>query len=431
MLRRWQTMQRQVYKVALVSMLSFIALTGCQSTGRTVNSGPLLVGPGSAPALGTEERHYNYRSNVYLDVVVPVFNPGLPLDNKGQVDYDEIEEENIWPQLRRAEAKRFAIQTKRALEDTGAFGNVRVTPTPATTGDVFVLGTVDYSDSEVVQLTALVMDSRGKVWGKRQFEHTVSTGFFRDALNKDKNPYEPVFKQVASYVYDLLVKRSDADKRGIQEMTNVRYANYYSPEKFQKYIQTKRVRKSGNIPEHYEYSLLNVPHENDAMLKRIDALRVQENMFVDGLQDQYDAFEASTHDSYRMWQKETLPEAKAAREAQSARTTNQVVGGLLTAAAIFGAIKSDSNLEKGLTGAAAIGALYSFREASNRNEELHIHRETIDEMGENLDIAIGPQVVEFDDKTYELSGTAEEQYEQWKAHLRKIYELEKTPNKQL
>ncbi|VAX08076.1 hypothetical protein MNBD_GAMMA26-1721 [hydrothermal vent metagenome] len=423
------------YRFILLVML--LVLAGCQTTNnatRTDNSGqsqPLMVGPSGYTLQEKNNLTYTYNSDIYLDVVIPIFDPGLPLDAHGEIDYERVEEENIWPQLRRAEAKRFAIQTKQALEKIRAFGSVSVVPTANTTGDLFLLGSVDYSDSEIVKITATVVDSTGKIWGKRQFEHRVSTGFFRDSLNDNKNPYGPVFRQMGDYVYTLLLQRSEARKKTIKDTAMLRYAQAYSPEVFNQYVGTTLVGGMFGLQERYEFTLLSLPSENDAMLNRIESLRHQEQMFIDRLQDQYTAFDMNTVEAYRAWQKETLPEAKAARKARSDKTTKQIIGGLLTAAAIIGATQADSSLQGVLVAGAAVGAVYSFKRASELDAELSVHKATLNEMGENLDIALGAQSLELDNKTIELTGTAGEQYEQWKAHLYKIYQLEKTPYKAL
>lgn len=405
--------------------LILIGLMGCQSTTNNVTqTGPLMVGPSAQPALGSVAKSYRYNSNIYLNVAIPVFNPGLPVDKYGQVDYEEVDEQKLWPQLRRAEAKRFAIQTKKAMEKIGAFGAVNVVPSPNTSADIFVLGSVDYSDSERVQITATVVDSTGSIWGNKQFEHKVSKGFFRDATNKEANPYEPVFIQIADYVYNLLITTSESQKQTIQQTTEIRYAQTYSPETFNQYIDQQLIRGKRGTPDHYQFNLTGLPSEDDRMLQRINTLRTQDQMFVDRLQDQYLAFDAETEESYRAWQRETLPEVVAAREAKSDRTFNQILGGVLAVAAVAGALEADSDLEKGLTTVAGLGAAAAFKAASDRNAELGIHKSTIDEMGENLDINLSPSVMELNDKTIELTGTAGEQYEQWKAQLYKIYELE-------
>ena len=55
-----------------------------------------------------------------LDVIIPVFDPGLP------EDLEDYEDENIWPEIRRAEANRFAYKLKEKLDETGQFGSQSV-----------------------------------------------------------------------------------------------------------------------------------------------------------------------------------------------------------------------------------------------------------------------------------------------------------------
>ena len=52
-------------------------------------------------------------------------------------------------------------------------------------------------------------------------------------------------------------------------------------------------------------------------------------------------------------------------------------------------------------------------------------------MGQSLDIKVTPQVVELNEQSIELKGTATEQYTQLRQKLLEIYQLEATPNQQL
>ena len=416
-------------KVAVVICTVAITLTGCSSTPVT-STGPLMVGPGASSGNGSASRTYSYHSDIYLDVAVPVFNPGFPLDEKtGQIDYDELGEMDIWPQLRRAEAKRFAIQTKEAIEKTKSFGAVRVVPNANTTADLFVLGTILSSNSEVVEIQATVMDSSGEIWGQKTFEHQVSEYFFRDQTNKAKNPYGPVFQKIGDYVYNLLKSTSDSDKKKIKETTLVRYAQYYSPEEFNKYVRTSIEKKRGL--RYYKHELIGAPAENNKMLKRVEALRAQEQLFVDNLQDQYAVFDADTVTAYRTWQKETLPDVIAYREARKERNIKAGVGLALAIGSALLANNSSSNAGNVATAAGAIGAIKFGADAFKANADMKVHSSIIDEQGQGLDLSLNPTVMEFDDKQVELRGTASEQYEQWKAHLRSIYDLEATPQRSL
>ena len=117
------------------------------------------------------------QANIFLDVAIPAFSPGLPLDSFGEIDGDELEEEGIWPQLRRTEAKLFASEMKSALDNKKVFGSVSVTHDASTPSDLFVLGEIVKSDSEIVEIDVTVVDSTGEILGNKSFKHTVSKGF--------------------------------------------------------------------------------------------------------------------------------------------------------------------------------------------------------------------------------------------------------------
>lgn len=416
-------------RLSVVMTLSAIfTLAGCQSTQTDVTRvGPSMNGPSDSKALGKKERSYDYRSNIYLNVAIPVFDPGFPKDEYGNVDDEELVEEDIWPQVRRLEANRFAINTRDALSDTKAFGAVNVTPDANVSADIYVLGKINYSDTETVEIGVRIMDASNQIWGEKEFEYQVGEGFYRDALRKGKNPYGPIFKSIASYVYDLLLKQSEEEKKTIQRVANIRYASMYSPEAFGEYLE----ESSGFFSSHSTISLNGAPAKSDPMYQRVNVIKAKDQQFIDSLQDSYDTFYATTHDAYRAYQKETLPVAIDIRRKKEERTRAQVGAGVLAAAAILLSKNSGSTAGQVAGAAAGLGAVYSLNEAIQTNRELGTQRALLDEMGQNLDIKITPQVVELNDKNIELKGTAGEQYNQLREKLKEIYDLESTPSTQL
>jgi hypothetical protein len=411
-----------------ILFVCFMSLSACETLDTYNTDSIPRVGPAVGPQIYTEpkKKQYVYNSNTYLDVVIPVFDPGFPLDDHGDIDYNAVGKKGLWPQLRRAEANRFAVETKRAVEKLSTFGAVSVVPTATASADVYVLGSIKQSDSEVIKLSIDVLDSQGKLWGKRQFVHKVAKGFYRDRTNDNKNPYGPIFTQIADYVYELLKTKSETEKQTIKHITELRYAQLFTPEVFSQHLKLKKTW-SGN----YEYQLLSLPSENDSVVKRIKPLRIQDQLFIDRLQTQYEGFYAKSDDSYRAWQKETLPEILAAKQSKSDRNVRIGAGiALATMAVILGQNSSSSVGEFGaIAGVVASGVLLN--SAMNKNAELKVHKQSLDELGESLDLEISSQLIIHNDQTIELTGTANEQYQQWKNHLKAIYELEKTPNKQL
>ncbi|MBJ2128643.1 hypothetical protein JC525_06810 [Alteromonas sp. IB21] len=405
--------------LTVVATASFILLGGCGSTQTNVSSvGPSMVGPGVGQPLGAQRNSYNYNSEIYMDVAIPVFDPGFPTDSDGSIDYDEIEEEGIWPQVRRLEANRFAIATKEALGEIKSFGSINVTPDASALADVYVLGKINYSDTETVEIGVRVMDAKNTVWGEEEFEYRVSEGWYRDAMSRGENPNGPVFEQIAKFVYDLLIKKSEAYKQEVQMVSDLRYAQMYSPESFSQYLSQGR---KGEI------ELVSAPSESDPMLRRVRAIQAKDEQFIDSLQETYDSFWVTTEAPYRKYQKETLPEAKKIRELEAERTTKQVTAGLFAVASVLLGSNSSSTVGQVAAAGAGIAAIGSLSQAIQTNKELHAQRDLFDEMGQNLDIQVADQIVEIDNQRIELQGTAAEQYYQLRSRLKDIYDMEATP----
>ncbi len=415
--------------LAATFTLFALLLSGCQTTQTNVTSvGPSIAGPSKTPELGTAQRQFNYNSAIFLDVAIPVFDPGIPVDSRGNIDDKKVADEDIWPQVRRLEANRFAIDTKKALAATKAFGAINVTPDASASADVYVLGKINYSDTETVKISVRVMDATNDIWGEKSFEHRVGEAFYRDALRKDQNPYAPIFNDIAAYVYDLLIKKSDTEKKAIKQVSDLRYAAMYSPEAFSPYLVSKR---KSFTSRQTVFQLTGAPSPQDPMLQRVSLLQNKDEQFVDQLQDSYEAFYAETHEAYLKYQRETLPIAADIRKKKAERAAQQLVA---AGGAVLGImLAKNSNSAAGEVGAIAAGAaaVYSLSKAIETNRQVSAQRDVLSEMGQNLDIKVTPQVVELNDQTIELKGTASEQYTQLRQRLLEIYQVEATPDKQL
>ena len=64
-------------------------------------------------------------------------------------------------------------------------------------------------------------------------------------------------------------------------------------------------------------------------------------------------------------------------------------------------------------------------------DEAEVHTKLIEELGTSTDVELAPQVISFEKEQKKLTGSASEQFSQWRTFLKKIYELGKTPKVQL
>ena len=393
----------------LLFVLVLIGLGGCVGSGKEI--GP-LIGPSIDSPDSLDASPY---MGVRPDVVVMIFDPGIPEDP------DDYEKEGIWPELRRTEANRFAIALKKALQGTRIFGSVHVAPDTQVTGDLYVMGRIEESNGEDVEINVKVVDIAGKDWMNRDYGHRVKTYFWSNVRNEGEEPYQPVFDEAAKDIAELVRRRSDEELATLHHIAELRFAKAYADGTFAEYIE----ERGGRV------NLVGLPAENDPMLARVRALRVRDMLFMDQMQTHYTAFTQRTDKSYAAWQEHSLPEAKAKREAENEAIAKGILGALLAIGGAVAATQGYDNYDTGtfVAGAAAVGVGASLLGDSFQSRaESKVHADALTELGRSLDIEVAPQVIDLENKTVELTGNAREQFRQWRKFLKRIYAEESTPN---
>lgn len=397
---------------------SCFLLTSCVTPGMSSR-----VGPRVSSEVMTAAKIDPSSPKPKLDVIIPVFDPGIPEDDAALED-----DEEVWPELRRAEAVRFALILKEKIEATGKFGAVRVTPNAEATGDLYVIGKIIESNGLDVEIGVDVFDISGAKWYDEEYEHEVPEKFFKSIRNKGKDPYDPVFVEAAQDLVEHLDDADDTELALLKPVTEMRFGANFSEESFSEYI-----KDDGG-----EIELTGLPSEDDPMLRRIRAIWVRDQLYVDNLQQHYEAFNAKMAPSYTVWQKQSQEAQIALNEARVKQTT-QIVGGVLLAILGVGLAAASSNSGNAarsagaFAGAAAagVGSVILFSEGFKTGNETKFHASTLEELGESVDSELAPQVVEFEGETKKLTGNAAKQFAEWRSFLKQVYEQEKTPEKQL
>ncbi len=405
-------------KIFTLFIIFTFLLSGCATHNQTSST----VGPRPSSSYSKDVEKESMVTAPTLDVIIPVFDPGLPEDQSKDDNKD------IWPELRRAEANRFAYKLKEKLEATGQFGAVRVTPDQTATGDLYILGKIEESNGEEIAIKIEVVDISGKRWLDKVFEHEVSDDFYNDQRNKGLDPYDPLFEKAAAKIIDELNDHSLKELEELNYIADLRFGTSFSDKAFMQYMETKR-----GI-----FFLVSKPSDNDPMLKRVKAIRVRDQLFIDSLQDNYAFFSEQMDESYLMWQEQSLFETQAEREARR-KSIGQAIGGvLLIGLAVLAGVSGDRSDSTGSSAAGATGAILGglagaslLSKSFKTSEEAKVHRDSLNELGQSIDIDLSPQVIAFEKESVELTGDAKEQFAQWREFLQKIYSAEQTPDVQL
>jgi len=398
-------------------VISTFFLSACVTPGSRGNFGG--VGPQLSSEIGKGGGGTYSDNKPRLDIIIPTFNPGLSED----IDYVK---EGVWPELRRAEANRFALILKEELIKTNRFGAIRVTPNKDATGDVYILGSIEESDGRTVEINLELYDISGNQWFSKSFDHEVEETFYDVYRNNGKDPYVPVFTEAAEYIVDKLDNFSGNELNSLKSLTDLRFAASFSDDAFKEYLNF----------DGQNFELLGLPSKDNPMLIRTKAIRVRDQLFVDHLQDEYEFFNSSMNDSYSMWQKESMLESLAASKARNKAVGQAIFGVLAVGLAIASAASGSNsgynrNVGRDLaTVTGAVGGAILIKESFKTSAEAKIHRDALEELGRSIDLEVAPQVVAFEQKTVKLTGDANQQFAQWRAFLKKIYLQEETPEVQ-
>jgi hypothetical protein len=380
---------------SLVSLLLALSLlTGCVTETVKSTSVPVLDAP-DMPVPDAE----------LLDVGVVILDPGI-----SSVE----DEEQVYPEVRRAEATFMATELADVLAEQGGWGAVRVVPDERQFSDLLVRGTILQSDGEALELKIRVSDARGTLWLDKRYTGITSRYAYEQGTRTKQDPFLSVYRMIAN---DMLAafQRLPADERTtIRRVAEMRFARDFASGAFADYLNED---PSGQV------TLRRLPSEEDPMLARVRGLRQRHYVFVDTLQGHYTGFSDDMYTPYQEWRKASYEETVALRELENEAKREMIAGG----AAILAGIVAQSSGSRMTRSAGAIGVVGGgalLKRGLEKRAESNIHSLALEELGQSLDAEITPRVIELEDRTVRLTGNVEDQYDQWRELLADIYAAE-------
>ena len=344
-----------------------------------------------------------------LDVGVSLFDPGID-------EFLGDDEDTANPEIRVAESRYAPYLLAETLQRSANWGIVRVMPNSESPMDVQVNGTILRSNGEAMIIRVEVNDSRGRHWYTEEYEEVISQ-FSYDPQNRQKNdPFQVIYNKIAN---DLLAYRQrNIDASQVQEIRTVSellFAQRFSDDACGNYLARDR---------NGEYQLTALPADNDPLLGRIRSIRERDFMFIDTVQDYFATYVRQMRLPYDSWREQSYQETITLRELEASARRRFIAG----AAAVVGGIAAASNGGNWATqagGATAVGAgAFLVKSGFDKQAEARIHMQALEELGESLENAVAPQVINLDDRTITLSGSVEEQYGQWRDILADLYAAE-------
>ncbi|MCP5471021.1 MAG: hypothetical protein R3E75_05785 [Steroidobacteraceae bacterium] len=355
-----------------------------------------------------------------LDVAIHEFDPGLPQDIG---DEDALAQRRIYPDVRKAEARLLPATLRATLESTGQWGAVRVAPQSVQFVDLIVDGRILVSTGTELSLAITARDAAGRVWIKdKVYRGPADIGSYRtEAALRARDPFQNVYAQIANDLVAARSKLAPAERREIRRIAALRFAEDLAPEAFAGYL-----RKG----ERDLVQLLRLPAAGDPLLERVERIRERDTAVIDTVDGYNSNFAEKLQDSYGGWRRTSFDAIEKEDRARSQARTRSALGAAAVLASIFVPGNCAANdydcrrIESAARTAGAVGGTAAVLSGIKKFSDAKVAAQEVRELATSFQNEAAPQVVELEGRTLKLTGTAEEQYREWRRLLAEIYREE-------
>ena len=379
----------------------------------------VLIFSGCATVPGNQVREqvapmipdHSLQDSELLNVSLQVFNPG-------ELPHDPDRSRGLSPEIREAEARFVPIHLKHTLQSTGYWGAVRVVPDNDIGAEVLVRGTIEMSDGESMVLDVEAMDSRNVTWFHRTYAETARPEEHQGTIPEKEDAFQDLFNTIANDLAHYRRSLSLTDIAVIRQTAELRYGAFIAPDALGGYLAT--------TPDNL-ITVERLPSENDPMMRRIQAVKVRDDMLVDAINDYYDIYYQDLWQPYSDWRKFRQEEVAALRAVEREALAKQILGVTAIVGAIALGVASDMETSvrtQPLQDLLIAGGAYSVYSGYQTRKEGEINKDAIEELGVSFTSEAEPLVLEVEGESVRLTGTAEQQYAKWRAMLQQIYARE-------
>jgi hypothetical protein len=377
------------------TILFGMALVGCSGTSKRMDVEPTAISMAQGELPEAQ----------LLDVGIETFELGT----EGTPD---LEEEGIFPDIRKAESRFMPVHLKNTMQLSGHWGAVRVIPTRTDAVDVIVTGEILRSDGETLELRIDAHDATGRRWFSHVYEEELESESYNSRNAGDRDPFQDLYNTIANDLAKHRASLTPDDLENIRRVAQMRFAAWLAPEAFRTFLTED---------EDGIWHVNRLPARDDPMVQRVLTIREREFMLIDTVTAHYEHFYADMQDPYRGWRQSRVEELEAMRELERKAWTRKLLGGALIAGAIAADILGGGGNTASLRNVMLIGGAMAMKSGFDLSGQTEIHEDAIRELGVSFDSEVKPLVVEVDGETVELTGSAETQYANWRRLLQSIY----------
>lgn len=387
---------------SMFTALFVLLLSGCATQNYT------------APDISLTKNPELVSETALLDVGLLELDTGLP-------GPDEKLDDDIFPDIRRAEARFFPYHLKSTLQSTGHWGSVRVIPSQDIAADVYVGGEIRHSDGNRVDLTLYAEDVTGRRWFQRRYQTRTDRNDYSRDRDRALDPYQNVFNEFSN---DLFAAYQDLDAETLATLRTTARMKFYAdmaPAVFSDYLESDN---RGRL------SVVRLPANDDPMVTRLEKIRDRDALFQDTLNEHYANFYYGIALPYSDWREASRESELEYQRLRRSAILRGLAGVAMVAAAseVSRGDSNDSGTERRtrntLKNYAIASGAQTFFSAFGQMSEAKLQRQSILELTESFGQQAAPMIIEVQGQTQRLTGTASAQYDQWRELLRRINEQE-------
>jgi len=350
-----------------------------------------------------------------LDVVVHSFDPGIP--ESLAADEDALAKKRIYPDLRKAESRYFAVMLRNALEGSAQWGAVRVAPDSVQFVDLAVTGRIIESTGKHLVLEVSARDAAGRMWlDAKRFEGDADIGSYKtDAALKARDPFQNVYSNIANELLQARERLAAQDLRELRQVSELKFGQDIAPDALAGYLRTEAKKPALT-------RVVRLPSKDDPVAQRALRIRERDAAVIDTLDGYYTGFADQMQQSYGEFRRTSFEEIDKEDRARSSARARTILGVAAVAASIFAPSTCSSNatcnLESMARYGAAAGGVAGFLSGLKKYADAKTHAQAFGELARSFQSEVASQVVDVEGRSLKLTGSAEEQYREWRRLLK-------------
>jgi hypothetical protein len=302
----------------------------------------------------------------------------------------------IFAEIRNTETHYLPVALRHVLSESNQWGVIRVLPQADPSVDLQISGQILHSDGSRLVLHIEAVDSAGRKWIDKTYADIARTADYPDivpslrdnpALFDAQDPFADLYAAIANDLLSVRESLGDQELHRIRDVAQLHYASDLSPEAFSTYL----ISDADGL-----LSLNRLPAHNDPMLSHVEDIRARHHVFIDTIDEYYEALYQDVRPLYTIWRQYSFEQV----------------------------VEEQESLQRGFNNQRGTGSFESISQNYNRYKWSKIFEQEFVALASGFVSETAPAVLELSRNVSGLTGPVEEQYAQWRVYLRGLFDIQ-------